>query len=121
VVARLYEGGPILGAKPLNLIGISDALQNDLTMAFISSQYEGYTVVSAPLVATDLPSGGTVVVRIFRAGVTFLNGSKTLTLSVNDFKNDTVILKFLFPTGMDGGYCHYLDIYDRNGAYLGRR
>lgn len=121
MLARLYPGGPVLGAKSLNLVGISDALQNDLVSGFLSRDFVGYTNLTSPVVATDLPVGGKVVVRIFRAGVTFPDGTKTRVLRSEDFINGVVYLDFLFPTGMAGGYCHHLDIYDRNGAYLGRR
>jgi hypothetical protein len=121
MLARLDVGGAVLGLKKLNLIGISDALQNDLTTGFLSRNFPGYMVITTPVVATGLPTGGTVVITIFRAGVTFLDGTKTLTLRTNDFANDTYNLEFLFPVDMSGGYCHYIDIYDRNGNYMGRR
>ncbi|MFC4991955.1 PA14 domain-containing protein [Rubritalea tangerina] len=121
LAARLYKDGPILATQPLNFIAISDALQNDLTSGFLSRDFEGYYNLTTPLVATNLPEGGKVKVTIFRSGVTFLDGTKTLWLEVDDFINDTAMLNFLFPIGMSGGYCHYLDIYDRNGAYVGRR
>ena len=121
IIARLYPEGPILGAKSVNLIGVSDALQNDVTAAFHSNIYPGYYVVTTPLVATNLPPGGKVVVNIFRAGVTFLDGSKNLTLRSEDFVNGVFHLNFLFPMGMKGGYCHHLKIYDRNGKQIAQR
>ena len=121
LLARLHQNGPILGVKPLNLVLLTDALQNDLTTGYPSSEFPGFSIVTAPIVVTDLPPGATVVVRIYRAGVTFLDGTKTRTLHSGDFVNGTTNLQFLFPIGLSGGYCHHLDIYDRNGAFLGRR
>lgn len=121
LLARLHPGGPILGTRPVNLIGISDALQNGLTTRFLSRDFTGYSVLTTPVVATGLPAGATVVIRIFRAGVTFTDGTTAKTLSASDFINGVAHVDFLFPVGMAGGYCHYLDIYDRNGAFLGRR
>ena len=77
--------------------------------------------MTAPIVVDGLPPGGTVVVRIFRSGVTFLDGTKTQTLTAEDFDYGVAFLQFLFPQGLQGGYCHHLDIYDRNGAFIGRR
>ncbi|MGJ8634238.1 MAG: galactose-binding domain-containing protein [Luteolibacter sp.] len=121
MLARLYEGGPILGVQPLNSIGVSDAIQNDLISSYASNDYPGYTVISTPIVLTDLPEGGSIVVRIYRAGVTFQDGATTLTLTAEDFVNGIYILEFLFPEGLSGGYCHYTDIYDRDGNFIGRR
>jgi hypothetical protein len=81
---------------------------------------EQYTFTT-PVVATDLPPGGKVVVSIFRPEVTFIDGSKELTLSTEDFVNDVAHLDFLFPEGMDGGHYHHLNVYDSNGKFLGRR
>jgi len=121
VLARLYDGGSVLGAQPVNFLTLSGALQNDLTIGMPSQNLPGYVIQTTPIVATGLEPGATVVVRIFRAGVTFLDGTKTKTLSSADFTNGVAVLEFLFPQGLEGGYCHHLDIYDRNGAYLGRR
>ena len=121
IAARLTESGPILGTQKINLIGISDALQNDLTQSFLSSDFQGYYQLNSPLVATNLPTGGKVKITIFRAGVTFPDGTKTKWLNSSDFANDTYNLAFLFPVGLSGGYCHYIDIYDRNGAFIERR
>ena len=44
-----------------------------------------------------------------------------MTLYASDFTNGMTYLQFLFPQGMEGGYCHHIDIYGANGEYLGRR
>jgi len=121
ILARLYEDGPVVGAKDLNLIGFSDALQNDATSSFFSREFVGYKEISTPIVITDLPPGGKVVINIYRAGVTFMDGTKTLTLTSADFVNGIYDLEFLFPLGMAGSYCHYVTVYDRNGVALGTR
>lgn len=121
VVARLWQDGPILGVADINSVTLTDALQNGLTTAFASQDYPGYYLVSTPMVVLDLPPGGKVEITIFRAGVTFPDGTKKKTLYASDFNNGLANIQFLFPQGMNGGYCHYIDIYDQNGAYLGRR
>lgn len=121
MIARLQAGGAILGAQPLNAVGLSDVIQNNSSFTFTSGDYPGYNIIRSPIVVTGLPEGATVVVTIFRAGVTFMDGTTTLTLSASDFVNDLYNLEFLFPDTLSGGYCHYIDIYDRNGGYLGRR
>ncbi len=121
MLARLHEGGPVLGVQPLNFVGFSGAIENDLISSYRSNEYPGYIIITNPILVTDLPEGGTVVVTIFRAGVTFLDGTKTLTLSVGDFINGIYTLEFLFPENLSGGNCHYIDVYDRDGNYIGSR
>ena len=121
MIARLQAGGPILGAQALNAVGLSDVIQNNSSFTYNSGDYPGFNIIRSPIVVTGLPEGATVVVTIFRAGVTFLNGTTTLTLRASDFVNDFYNLEFLFPETLSGGYCHYIDIYDRNGNFLGRR
>jgi len=121
LLARLYDGGPVVGYHDFNMIEISDALQNDVTGSFPSSEYPGYFLVPAPLTISDLPPGGSLKISIFRSGVTFTDGSTTMTLTAADFVNGIYTLEFLFPIGMQGGYCHHIDVYDRYGNLLGRR
>ena len=121
VVARLWEGGPILDVGDINSITITDALQNNLSTAFPSGEFPGYFLVSTPMVVLDLPPGGKVVVTIFRAGVIFTDGSLEKTFYNEDLVNGVAYLEFLMPTELGGGYCHYLDIYDADGNLLSRR
>ena len=121
VVARLWKDGPILDVADINAVTITDALQNGLTTAFSSQDFPGYYLVTTPMVVLDLPVGGKVEVTIFRSGVTFPDGTKKKTLYASDFANGLAFLEFLFPVGMEGGFCHYIDIYDGNGTFLGRR
>jgi len=120
VAARLGAGGPILGVQQINVIGVADALQNDLTTQS-ASNVPGYKIYNAPLAITNLPTGARVDVSIFRAGVMFLNGSTLMSVYPTDLTNGWINLQFLFPIGMPGGYCHTVLIYDRNGVYLGTR
>lgn len=121
VVARLWQGGPILDVADITSVTLTDALQNGIDATFVSQDFPGYYLVTTPMVVLDLPPGGKVVITIFRSGVTFLDGTKKKTLYASDFTNGMTLLQFLFPQGMSGGYCHYIDIYGANGEYLGRR
>ena len=120
LVARLGNGGPILGLQRVNVIGVSDAMQNDLTSQ-ASGDITGYKIYNSPLTVTNLPAGGRVDVSIFRAGVMFRNGSTLKSILPQDLTNGWVNLEFLFPIGVSGGYCHVLKVYDRSGTYIGSR
>ena len=120
IVARLFAGGPILAVQRVNVIGVSDALQNDLTSVG-AGNITGYKVYNSPLTVTNLPAGGRVDVTIVRAGVMFANGSTFKSIYPADLTNGWVNLAFLFPLGQSGGYCHSLTVYGRNGTLIGGR
>lgn len=120
VAARLFPGGSILAVQRVNVIGVSDALQNDLTSSSTST-IPGYKLLQSPLTVLNLPTGARVDINIFRAGVMFPNGTTTRTIRAADLLNGSVSLQFLFPLGIPGGYCHAVNVYDRNGVFLGGR
>jgi hypothetical protein len=120
VAARLFPGGPILAVQRVNVIGVSDALQNDLTSASAST-IPGYKLLQSPLTVLNLPPGARVDVWIFRAGVMFPNGTTLKSVHSTDLINGSISLQFLFPLGIPGGYCHTVNVYDRNGVFLGAR
>lgn len=120
VAARLFPGGSILAVQRVNVIGVSDALQNDLTSSSTST-IPGYKLLQSPLTVLNLPTGARVDINIFRAGVMFPNGTTTRTIRLADLVNGSISLQFLFPLGMPGGYCHTVNVYDRNGVFLGAR
>lgn len=120
IAGRLFPGGPILGIQRVNVITISDALQNDLTSLSVSN-FPGYMVLNTPMTVLNLPQGARLDVSILRAGVLFLDGTTLKSLTAGDIQNGSVLLSFLFPLGQSGGYCHQVRVYDRNGVYLGTR
>jgi hypothetical protein len=101
-------------------LGFSDALKHDAT-TFVGSTADGFRILRTPIMLTDLPPGGKVVMTIFRAGVTFLNGTTVFTLGADAFRNGVAYVDFRYPANMQGGYCHYTDVYDADGRHLGRR
>lgn len=121
VIVRLWEDGPILDVASITSVTVTDALQNDLTTSFNDQEFPGYYRLTTPLVVLDLPPGGKVVVTVYRAGVTFPDGTKQKTYFYDDFTNGLATLEFLLPVGMPGGYCHNISVYDANGTLIGHR
>lgn len=120
VAGRLGAGGPILAVQPLNIIGVSDALENDLTSQS-ASPLPGYKLYHAPLTVSNLPEGGKMEIDIIRAGVMFPDGSLSRTVLPADLENGWTTLEFLFPVGMPGAYCHTVSVFGRKNDYLGTR
>jgi PA14 domain/Bacterial TSP3 repeat len=120
IAARLPESGAIVALSEVSTVGFSDALRHDAAV-FVGSTPDGFRILRTPILVTDLPPGGKVVMTIFRAGVTFMNGTTVLELRAEDFRNGVAYVDFRYPASMMGGYCHYTDIYDASGRNLGRR
>ena len=120
IAARLFPGGPILALQRIHVIGVSDALQNDLT-SNATSPIPGYKIFNTPLTILNLPPNARVEIGIFRAGVMFLDGTTYRQIYASDVENGIVNLSFLFPLGLPGGYCHHVSVYDRHGNLLGTR
>jgi hypothetical protein len=119
LAARL-PSGPIVGLGTALTVSVSDALKNDAGQ-YIGTAADGYSIFRSPIMVTDLPVGGRVVITIFRAGVTFMDGTTVMTLTDADFVNGVAYLQFRFAPGITGGYCHYIDVYDGQNHFMGRR
>lgn len=119
VAARLSENGPIVEMGMVDTVGYSDALRNDAAV-FVGNTADGYRVLRTPIVVTGMPPGGYIEVTIFKSGVTFLDGTRVLRLYEGDFVDGVVYIDFRYPQDMQGGYCHYVDIYDADDNHLGR-
>jgi hypothetical protein len=119
LAARL-PSGPIVALGNVLTVNVSDALKSDASQ-FIGTAADGYSIFRAPIVVTDLPASGRVVITIFRAGVTFMDGTSVMTLMPADFVNGVAYLQFRFAPGITGGYCHYIDVFDSQNHCMGRR
>ena len=120
VLAARIPNGPIVGLGAVTTLGIADALKGDAAI-YVGSTTNGYRILRTPIVVTDLPVGGRVVLTIYRAGVTFMDGTTVMTLTAADFINGVAYVDFLYPSDLTGGYCHYIDVYDAQNRNLGRR
>lgn len=117
VAARLEPEGAILDIGWARVSGFSDVLRNG-SQSITSSENPDTRLISSRLLITDFPAGGWVDVVIFRAGVTFLDGTTFLRLTSEDFANNQHLLQFLMPRGLQGGYCHSIRIFNSDGEML---
>ncbi len=120
MAARLPNGGAIVALGTVTTVSVSGALNNDAAV-IVGSTADGYTLLRTPIWVGGLPPGGRVVITIFRAGVTFPDGTTTKELLSSDFVEGVAYLDFRFPPGLEGGYCHYTDVYDAQNNHLGRK
>ncbi|MBK1884427.1 hypothetical protein JIN85_18565 [Luteolibacter pohnpeiensis] len=120
ILARLYEGGPIVARGGIEVMGFAGATDAVFQTTQKATDVPGYILVQSPVIITGLPLGYTVRVVIDRAGVMFLDGSTELLLTAEDFVNGVYMASFLMPASMDGGYCHYFEILDENGEVVAR-
>ena len=120
VAARLPGSNAVVAFGNVTTVGFSDALRHDAAV-YVGSTVDGYRILRTPVLVTDLPAGGRVVISIFRAGVTFMDGTTTKTLTAESFINGVAYLDFRYPPNMSGGYCHYTEVFDAKNRSLGRR
>jgi hypothetical protein len=63
-----------------------------------------------------MPEGGYAIINIFRAGVTFLDGTTTKRITEDDLDEyGFARFGYYFPASMSGGSCHYMVVYDADG------
>jgi hypothetical protein len=117
LVARLPEGGPIVARMPVHVTAHAGASSGSYQVVG-NSTIDGYSDIAVPLVISSLPPGYTVRITVYRAGVMFLNGTNVLTLGPDDFIDGQYMIHFLFPSNMQGGYCHILEVLDPNGQVI---
>ena len=114
---RMPTNGQILDIEEVNVVGVSDSLRNDADRAVGVS--DGLVTIQSPLLLTNLPPGGYAVIKIFRSGVTFLDGTTVKTIRAEDLDEYGVAnIGFYFPVGQGGGYCHYVDVHDAEGNLI---
>ena len=82
--------------------------------------YDGDIVrVVSPLLVTNLPPGATIIINIFAAGVTFLDGTTRKTFTAADLdEHGVIILEMLMPRERVGAPCHNIWIQDASGLRI---
>jgi hypothetical protein len=121
LLARTSAEGPVAGFKELNVLAITDATQNGPSSSAHLDGLSTHYVMDNPIVVSHFPEGGRIELNIFRAGVTFLDGTKKKKLDHDDFVNGVNTVSFLIPNGMRGGFCHRIRVFDRNGRLIANR
>lgn len=119
VLARIHPNGPVVDRGVVLVSQHAGAFAGEYQVE-TASLFDGYKLITAPLVITNFPPGGRADVTIFRAGVTFVDGTRKKILTEADFVNGMVLLEFLFPVEMAGGYCHYTELFDGQGKRISR-
>ncbi|MGB6222893.1 PA14 domain-containing protein [Haloferula sp.] len=116
--ARLTETEAILDQEVVHVVGVSDALRNASDLA--APQGDDIFLVRSPLLVTHLPAdGATVKISIFAGGVTFADGTTVKEMDNADLdENGVITLEFLMPAERLGAPCHYIDVFDKNGARI---
>ena len=122
VLARTAMGGTVISTG--DLIGY-EAHRTDSTgdTQIIQSFPNGDRIVMMSIVMPDgIPPGGSVRLKIFVAGVTFLDGTIIKYLTAADFDaNGIAYVKFNFPAGHNASICHNLVLLDAQGNEIGQQ
>ena len=106
--------GRLVSLMPMNVIRVADTFAAMDQTGFDSGNADTYGVTYR-MAFSDLPEGWTIKVSIFRAGVTFRDGSIGKSFTRADLPNGILSLEMLYPSVFSGGLCHRYVIRDANG------
>jgi len=117
VLARLEEDGPILDAVPVHVI--RDQSRTKTHDQIVETFPDGTVMVRAFVLLSEVPDDLEVILRIFKSGVTFADGTLRRNLTAADFDETGRYQFFMLRSpGVRGGNCHRIT-YRQNGATLG--
>jgi hypothetical protein len=106
--------GRLVSLMPMNVIRVVDAFASEDSASFDSGNVDT-NGVTYRMAFSDLPKGWTIEVSIFRAGVTFRDGSIVKNFTRDDLANGILSLEMLHPPVFSGGLCHRFIIRDASG------
>ena len=108
LVSRLDDGGAISDA-----VQVTPVWADNGTYYRVAETYpDGSQLVEVSLLLGAVPEGTTVNLEIFVSGVTFDDGTRTKTLTADDFDSDGhVTLRFIKARGVTTSVCHRTYIY----------
>lgn len=110
VVARLYQGGPIVASRAIQGVGFYSGAQTGCNI--IRRLSDGTKVVKMGVVITSPIPDLKVEYDIFSAGATFEDGTRVFNLTSTDFNADGVSqVLFYVPAGPTTKFCHHTKIY----------
>ncbi|MBE6382861.1 MAG: hypothetical protein E7049_07620 [Lentisphaerae bacterium] len=114
LVSRLDECGAISDA-----VQVTPVWADNGTYYRVAETYpDGSQLVNVSLLLGAIPEGTSVKLEIFVSGVTFDDGTRTKTLTADDFDSDGhITLRFIKARGVTTSVCHSTKIY-QNGTLI---
>lgn len=114
LVSRLDDGGAISDA-----VQVTPVWADNGTYYRVARTYaDGSQLVEVSLLLGAVPEGTSVTLSIFVSGVTFEDGTRTRTLTADDFDEDGhVTVRFIRARGVTTSVCHRTYIY-QNGKLI---
>ena len=109
--------GRLLGLLPIDVIDVSDALTSLDYASFESGNSDTLGTIYR-MAFSDLSPGWTVEVSIFKAGVTFRDGTLSHIFTQADLVNGILSLELLRPKTLSSGLCHRFIIRDASGRVV---
>ena len=108
LVSRLGDGGAISDA-----VQVTPVWADNGTYYRVAENYQdGSQLIAISLLLGAFPPGTTVELSIFVSGVTFEDGTRTKTLTSDDFDADGhITIRFLRMRGVTTSVCHRTRIF----------
>ncbi len=114
LVSRIDDGGAISDAVQVTPVWAD----NGTYYRVVGTYPDGSQLVEVSLLLGAVPEGTTVTLSIFVSGVTFEDGTRTKTLTADDFdENGHCTIRFVRARGVKTSVCHSTRIY-QNGQLI---
>ncbi|MCM8534663.1 MAG: PA14 domain-containing protein [Lentisphaeraceae bacterium] len=118
IVARLGSGGTILKSLPTLGFWLRDAVEGYLTV--VDTYEDGSKLTNSMALSHQIPEGMEIKVNTI-SGVTFLDGSRNIILTKDDFDElGQWTLELLKSIDRTGASCHWYKVY-QNGILVGQQ
>lgn len=114
---REPSSGRLIGLWPMHVADFSDALGSMDFGSFTTPTQDTKGTISR-MAFDALPEDWTIEVSIFRAGVTFRDGSIQHTYRSSDLINGILSLELIRPANQSGGLCHRFALRDASGQLV---
>jgi hypothetical protein len=117
ILARISDTGPVMAAGIVRLSRFQTAEQGGHEL--LATLPDGTQLLRTTLVASSLPPGGYIVIRIIVGGVSFTDGSLERRLTAADFDADGIAkVDFFKAPGVISASCHRITVYDSAGRIV---
>lgn len=111
ILARLSDNAPIIASGVVRLSRFQTAQQGGHDL--IATLADGTQLLRTTLVASALPAGGFIEIRVIVGGVSFTDGSLVRRLTADDFDaNGIAHVDFFKAPGVVSASCHRITIFD---------
>jgi alpha-tubulin suppressor-like RCC1 family protein/Ca2+-binding RTX toxin-like protein len=113
IVARLGDNGPIMGSIAVNPIKVESSTVGNWNV--VDTLEDGSQLVEVTIALSEIPDDLRINMSMWNGSATFLNGTKSMTITATDFNSSGMYKYYLIlPAGAGTHACHNTYIQQGN-------